>query len=204
MHMPQSNGGDFTPPPEGTHPARCYRVIDLGTQEVEWQGQKKHQRKILLSWELPSELMEDGEPFSVHQWYTFSSSEKSHFRKHLEGWRGKRFEDSDFGPGGFKIESLLGVPCLLTVIHNDSSGNVYANVNSVARVPKGMEVPELTNDRVLFSLEPGEYDLQVFDALPDRLKDTIRSSPEYVEIVSGGGTNTGAPDGGDFDDEIPF
>lgn len=205
MHLPQSNGGDFTPPPEGNHPARCYRVIDLGTQEVEWSGQTKLQRKILLSWELPTELMEDDKPFTVHQRYTFSSSDKSHFRNHLESWRGKRFEDKDFGPGGFKVESLLGVGCLLNVVHTHKNGSTYANVQAVARVPKGMEVPPLVNDKVLFSLEPDEYSVEVFDALPDRLKDTIRMSPEYSRIVNGTpNEDVGAPPKGDFDDSIPF
>lgn len=31
----------FVPVPVGMHLARCYRIIDLGTQEKEWQGRKK-------------------------------------------------------------------------------------------------------------------------------------------------------------------
>jgi hypothetical protein len=27
-----STGGDFTPVPAGLHLARCYRIVDLGTQ----------------------------------------------------------------------------------------------------------------------------------------------------------------------------
>ena len=62
---------DFKDPPEGTHPARCYRVIDLGTQEVDFQGQIKHQRKVLVSWELQcEERMDDGRPFSIGKKYT--------------------------------------------------------------------------------------------------------------------------------------
>ena len=34
-------GGDFEITPDGVHPARCYRVNDLGTQATEWNGQKK-------------------------------------------------------------------------------------------------------------------------------------------------------------------
>src|SRR5690606_36452002 len=139
-------GGDFTPPPEGTHPARCYRVIDLGTQQVEFKGTQKRQHMILLSWELPTERMDDGRPFTIHQRYTFSSSDKSHFRNHLESWRGKKFEGRDYAPGGFDVSKLVGVPCLVTVVHDRNGDNTYANVTGIVRLPKGMEVPPLENE----------------------------------------------------------
>ena len=44
--------GDFKPVPAGLHLARCYRIIDLGTQRSEYDGQENHQRKIMLGWEL--------------------------------------------------------------------------------------------------------------------------------------------------------
>ena len=78
MHMPpNSGGGNFEPPPAGTHRAICYRVIDLGTQQSEYQGQTKHQRKIMLSWELVDERMPASgdypeRPFTIHQRYTLS------------------------------------------------------------------------------------------------------------------------------------
>ena len=34
-----SSGGDFKPVPAGLHLARCYRIIDLGTQRSEFDGQ---------------------------------------------------------------------------------------------------------------------------------------------------------------------
>lgn len=205
MYMPPNEGGDFTPPPEGNHPARCYRVVDLGTQKGAYNGQETFKRKILLSWELPTELMEDGQPFTAHSRYTFSSHQNAIFRQQLESWRGKAFEDKDFGPGGFDVKKLLGVPCLLGIVHDDTSGRLYANVTSVVRLPKGMDVPQLTNAPALLSLDRGEFDQAVFDALSDGLKDTIRKSPEYAEVI-GGMTRPNLPpvDGVDLDDSIPF
>jgi len=203
MKMPDNEGGSFALPPEGTHPARCYRIVDLGTQQVDWQGTIKHQRKIMVAWELPNEKMDDGRPFSISKRYTLSSHEKSNLRKDLESWRGKKFEDNEFGDQtGFDLAKLLGVPCLLTVVHN----NGYANIMSVTAPPSGYDVPELLNETYIFSLD--DFDEIVFMGLSDRLKETIRKSPEYAQT-------TGIPDdsyessgqgGGsaEISDEIPF
>ena len=121
VYVPKNEGGDFQNVPAGTHPAICYRVIDLGTQEISWQGQVKHQHKILVSWEIadPEVRMEDGRPFSIGNRYTWSMNEKSRLRADLESWRGQAFTEIDLseGPGGFEIENILGKPCLLSVVH---------------------------------------------------------------------------------------
>ena len=42
MHLPKpEEGGSFTPIPPGTHLGVCYRVIDLGTQMSNFQGETK-------------------------------------------------------------------------------------------------------------------------------------------------------------------
>lgn len=89
--LPKETGGDFERVPAGTYPATCYRLIELGTQQVEWQGTIKHQFKIMLSWEIGDERMGDGRPFTVHQHYTLSASDKPKLRQDLESWRGVPF-----------------------------------------------------------------------------------------------------------------
>lgn len=191
MHMPESTGGDFAPPPEGTHRAVCYRVVDLGTQTSDWQGEKKHQHKVLISWELPDELMAEGEhagkPFTIHKRYTLSGHENSNMRKDLESWRGKKFQDSDFGPSGFQIQSVIGAPCMLQVLHNTNNGNTYANVDSIMQLPKGMDKPEPINAGLYFSLD--DFDQAIFDGLSNGVKKAIESSPEYQKM-----TGTYVPD----------
>lgn len=205
MYMPKPNETDFLPPPEGTHAARCYRVVDLGTQQVDWQGQIKHQHKVIVSWELfCAETMEDGRNFSVHQRYTFSSSDKSTFRKHLESWRGKRFEEHDFGPGGFNIKNIIDVPCLLSIAHNPKGDRIYANVTAVVKPPTGMEIPELTNEKIFLSLESDVFDQAVFDSLSDGIKDTIRKSPEFAKLNAYQPQGDHDHESGEQEDEIPF
>lgn len=205
MYLPPNEGSDFTPPPSGTHLAVCYRVIDLGTQQSEWQGQVKHQRKVLLSWELPEEAGPDGKPFAISQRYTFSSSERAILRQHLEGWRGKTFTDADFGPGGFDIKNVLGKACLLTIVHEDKKGKTYANIKGVSAVPKGMTVSAGTAASVYFSLERARFDRRVLDGLSENLQAIIAGSPEYkalLEPVDAADNYDGVS--GHLDDEIPF
>ena len=44
-------GKDFEQAPAGSHVARCIKIIDLGTQESEYQGVKTIKNQILVSWE---------------------------------------------------------------------------------------------------------------------------------------------------------
>jgi hypothetical protein len=196
-----NNGGDFKPAPAGTHIAVCTKFIDLGTQTVEWQGQTKKQHKVMIAWELTHEQMDDGRPFIINQRYTFSTSEKATFRKHLEGWRGKKFVDADFeGDNAFDTQKLLGVPCSLIVSNSAKNGSVYANIEGIGPLPKGMPRPEPKNELVYFSLE--RFDPIVFGKLSNGLQEIIKKSPEYDIAVNGGGDHHET--NGDPSDEIPF
>lgn len=210
LTMPKtSGGGDFELCPAGNHLAICYRVIDLGTQEVTYDGQTKHQRKVYLGWEVPDETMEDGRPFTIGKRYTWSSHEKSTLRKHLEAWRSKPFTDSDLGEGGFHIKKVLGVPCMLQIVHTTRDGKTYANVDSVTSVNKRLAVEcELTNEPIFFSLEEDELDLTVLDSLSEGMLGVIAQSPEYAAAMSsrGGGSVTvpAGDSGSDDGEESPF
>lgn len=207
MYVPQPNESNFVPPPAGSHAAICYRFIDLGTQQVEWKGKIKQQRKVLIGWELPSEFMEDGRPFTVTRKYTWSMSEKSNLRHDLEAWRGRAFNSDDFaGPQRFNIKNVLGKACMLSIIHEEREGNTYANLQNVAALPKGMTVPDRQNEIIYVALERQLFDQKAFDALSDKLKDTIKGSPEYKALMSP--EDDGAPPVSDeaafLDDPVPF
>ena len=51
----ESGGGTFTPVPQGMHLARCYRVVDLGTQKSEYLGTIKFLPKVMLQFEVHGE-----------------------------------------------------------------------------------------------------------------------------------------------------
>jgi hypothetical protein len=198
--LPPETGGDYELPPEGNHVAVCYRVIDLGTQEVVWQGDVKYQRKILIAWELPEEKMKDGRPFSVQRRYTWSMSEKANLRHDLEAWRAKPFTSADFGRGGFNVKLILGKACMLQIMHEERNGKTYANIKAVASLPKGVRPPLAENPLLFFDLD--EFDEEAFNALSEGLKGVIAKSPEYLEATKMPHEN-GRPDA-ELEDEIPF
>lgn len=204
MHLPKNEGGDFTPPPAGTHLAVCYRFVDLGTQDGTYLGQPKRQHKVMLSWEFPDEKMEDGRPFTISQRYTWSMSERATLRQHLESWRGLPFDEhKDFGPGGFDIKNVLGKGCQLTVIHEAKNGKTYANIRGVTRLMKGITAPPPVNPLVYVSLDPTEFDRVEFNGLSDGLKTLIEKSPEYGVIANGGPMSEGNPPPNDGE-QAPF
>jgi len=208
MKLPEASAsGTFEKCPPGNHVAVCYEVIDMGTQETSF-GEKY---QVWIGWETPEEKMEDGRPYVIGKRYTFSMNEKANLRQDLESWRGKPFKDEELGAGGsFEVQNLIGQGCLLNVVHVDKGENTYANIQTVAPLPKGMKSPPLTNDRTFLCLDPSEFDRDTFDGLSDRMKETITKAPEFSALNGKGGT-VKMPDipkadsGTDLaDDESPF
>lgn len=190
MELPKNEGGHFELCPAGTFAARCYRFLDLGSHEQTFQGESKGlKRLVMIGFELPTELMTEGDysgkPFTIHKRYTWSTHEKATLRKDLESWRGKKFSDSEFGPGGFDVRNLLGKTCTLTITHSENGERQYANITAIGSPMKGMLIPEQVNVSVYLSLEPHRFDGNVFDGLSDKLKEFIRETPEYRRLTSG-------------------
>lgn len=170
-----------TPAPSGNHVARCVRVIDLGVQKDNGQFGPKVQHKLMLTWELPTELHtfkeENGaEPFMVSSEYTVFLSEKANLRKDLESWRGRPFTPEELD--AFDVGKLLGVPCLLNVVHKKANnGNVYANVKGITPMPKGMACPPAINKLVKYEVEMGRND--IFNSLPEWIRNKIGNCEDW-------------------------
>lgn len=195
--------------PADTHIATCYRIIDLGTQQFEWEGKVSRTHQIIISWELAA-MMEDGKPFTMHKYYNYSFNEKANLRKDLESWRGLPFSEAEMKK--FKLCHLFKVPCLMGVVHENKGGKTRAKASSIVKLPKGMPAPALINPTVDFDL--GEFDQAIYDSLPDGIKEKIALSPEYQEIKGKRPSEeiphdpTPDPSGygasGHLNDEIPF
>jgi len=200
------NSGNFENPLAGSYGATCRQIIDLGTQESDYQGVKSHKHQILVGWEL-DELMEDGRPFVVSKFYTASLNEKANFRQDLISWRGRDFTNEELG--GFDPANILGAPCMLSLILTEK-GKI--KVQNVSKLPKGMTVPPLVNPKIYFSLMHGKYDQQVFDNLSEGIKKIIMQSPEYLnrqqEVGKMPSNNISVTPQNDIDDEflddLPF
>ena len=191
---------EFELAPEGNHIAICYMVCDLGDHEQTYQGESKgYRRKVRIAWELCNEEMEDGNLFSVSANYTLSLAPKANLRKHLEGWRGRAFTDQELE--GFDLLKVVGIPCMVQVIHTESGDKTYANINGVSSLPKGMDAPELRNDPVRFSLD--QFDEIQYQKFPNWLKEKINT--KGVNQTEEALTENPAPKSAEeWNDEIPF
>jgi hypothetical protein len=203
MKLTDSGGGNYEQAPVGSHIARCIRMIDIGTQRNEFQGQANFKRQIILFWELPTELMttpeHEGKPFMVSKFYTASLNEKATLRKDLANWRGRDFTEQELL--GFDSKNLLDKGCMLSVIHNDKN---KARVSGVMALPKNMQLPARINDLLYFSLERSDFNQAVFDSLSDGIKKMIEISPEYISIKNGSQPDDSRASMADMDDDIPF
>lgn len=176
MPTAKETSGDFKPAPEGTHLARCISVVSLGTQTSELYAAAY---KVLIGWELPNETIEYGEgnsPMVVSKEYTLSLHKKATLRQHLESWRGKAFSGDELK--GFPIEKVLGVPCLVNVIHKTTENGTFARVAGVSALPKGTNCPEAHHKLIHFEIEHGKND--TFKSLPEWIQKKIHACEEWV------------------------
>ena len=83
---------DFEKLAVGTYLGTCFRMVDLGTQDTEYNGEKSKKKLIRLDFEITESLepegnevnMEDGRPFGISRTYTASLFESANLRKELE------------------------------------------------------------------------------------------------------------------------
>lgn len=131
-----SKGGtDYEKPPVGNHPAVLVAMIDMGSQEQEFQGNVTYPHRAYFVWELVTEKMSGtkGVNHVIAIDLTVSLNLKAKLRQWIEARVGKQMpEDAEYD-----ISKELGQPCLLDVIANKKG---YPVVNGMKAVPKGMKV----------------------------------------------------------------
>ena len=215
----EASGGsrEFKTVPAGTHLARLYRIVDLGTQTSQFDGgEVKVQRKVMFGWEIHGEaddgtplLTDEGKPMAVFKNYTLSWNEAATLRKDLQGWRGTPWTDKE--AARFDLKNVLGQWCMLNIIHKpgNKDGKIFANVASISSVPgflKKQGLPEGHNELQLFRL--GDPDWELFETFSKGLKAKIESSPEYKALANTGSSGNGkkslASMDNDLDNDIPF
>jgi len=132
MALNLSEGRSFTPVPAGLHDAICISVVDLGMQQSVF-GIKP---KILLQWELPTCLGDDGKPMAISRTFGATLHKQGGLRPLLAAWRGRDFTPEELK--SFAIDGLLGKPVKLLIQHTTSAeGKTYANVQAAVKPDKG-------------------------------------------------------------------
>lgn len=210
IKAPLSSGGDFEIAPEGVFLARCYKMVDVGTQTSTGAYGTKEARTVYLYWELLETAdgepvtMENGtQPFSIFNSYTLSMHPKANLRKHLDSWRGKKFTDEEAAE--FDITKLLDKFCLIQVAHSKSKDGqkTYANIDAIMTTKK---TAKGVNEIVSFSIE--NPDTEVFNDLPEWLQRKIEEAPEWQITDAEQVTETKAEETEDDDkidvSDVPF
>ena len=159
--------------PAGVHNAVCYLIADIGTQETEWQGEKKMKRQVVIGWEVPEFRIEiNGKdlPRATSRLYTASLHEKANLRKDISGWRGKALSEEE--SSGFDLKVLLGQPAMIQFVHNESNGKSYSNINAIMPCKEKIEAE---NELQWFSLDE---DGDIPENIPQWIVDKIEDSDE--------------------------
>jgi hypothetical protein len=160
-------------PDEDQHNGVCIAFTDLGTHSVTYEGKTKEQRQCQLTFQLVDLATSEGKAMNVWRTFNFTDSEKGNFAKTLKAWLGIPFEKTaDFDP-----VNCLGKPALINIVHN----NGYANIDTIGMVPKGFKVKKPTEKLRSLFLYPDQFDVEVYNALPDYLKNKIATTAEYAE-----------------------
>ena len=210
-------GGEFTPVPQGMHLARCYREIDLGTQESTYLGKTKNLAKVMLQFEVHGEddagkpiVTSKNEPMSISKNFTLSLGEMATLRKDLQTWRGREFTADELR--GFELKNVLGAWAMISVIKAmGTNGKEYTNIAGIMSVPAAIKkagLPEGHNELKMFSID--EPDMALFDSFSNGLKEKIAKSPEWQSRGNPSYAkeqNASANSGSgfdDMDDDIPF
>lgn len=207
-----AKGGNFKQVPAGNYVARCFQLIDLGTQTSEKFGNATH--KIRIGWEIldtdadgqPLTIERDGQafPMTVSAEYTLSLGDKANLRKMLASWRGRDFTPEELK--GFDVSKLLGAYCMVNVTQTEGrEGKVYANVSTVTPLPKQLATSKPAGVHKLQQLDLDNPDMEVFGSLPEFLQTKIQSTPEWAEYERKTRSAGDAPAmAGDMDDDVPF
>ena len=180
----------------GTYPARLVQIIDLGLQaQRPYQGKDKAPaQEIMLTYELVDTFMvdENGEELTDKpRWISetlpfyglYADKAKSTQRYNALDPSGEF--DGDFS-------KAIGQPINVTIVNNAVGEKVYDNIATISAMrPRDADkCPELVNPAKLLDLDAP--DLEVFNALPEWLRDKIKTNLNYKggpleQLLSGGG-----------------
>lgn len=205
IKVTDKGGVDFKKLDPGSHAAVCTQIVGIGLQDSPYG----HKERIKIRFEVPAERTEwevDGvkKDGPMVQWatYTASLSKKSILRKDLEAWRGREFTAEELA--GFDLDKILGQPCLLSIVHNTVGDKVYANIASIGKLPKGMEIPKAEGPLVSFDVR-NHTDAE-FNALPEWLRKLVTAGIQAIEAdeVRAADEYEVPPDDGFEEDSIPF
>jgi len=155
--------------PEGPHPARCSRIIEIGEQESQYGVQTK----VIVAFNVTdcSITMADGtqkqrmisNPFGI----TMSNNEKSTMAQYTKA----------LNPQAQSLGDFLGRQCQVSVIHYKKDDVVRDRLDSVAPIIPGLQIPELDIEPIWFKWDQPEA--EVWAQIPEFTQGLIQRAVNY-------------------------
>lgn len=139
-----TGSAEFELCPEGTIQAVVSNVYDIGNQRKKsFDGKDEIQHQVIIMFELNERMKSGtyhGERFVISKTYRLSFHEKSNLHKDTEAIIGAKISDLEYD-----VESLIGLNCYLSIIHQEKSEKTYVNIQGIIALPNGVEKmnPEL-------------------------------------------------------------
>ena len=197
---------EFKQVPVGSHLGRLYQIIDTGTQQNEWDGEIKYERKLIFKFELHGDddagiplITDDGKPLSIIVYYNKTLHEKSTLRKHLTSWLKIDFENLE---EDFNLKNQLGKYAMVNVVLSRTGKPKVDSLSSVPTIISKAGFPQGVNDLFMFDLDA--FDSEKFAKLSNGYKEMIEKSPEYRAIKHGKVPPKSVKSDEEFNDDIPF
>ena len=167
------------PPMEGgVYMAVCVTVADLGDQYSE--KFKNTQRKVVFSFDIPSETVEMDEetrPRQLSKRCTFSVSKRGTLNKMLNAWLNANMSEQDLAE--LDLFDFAGKACQIRV--TVSEDGAHNNVEDVMALPKGMPAPMTDTPIITYDIDEDGFLGEKWEALPGWMRDTIEKSEQYQQ-----------------------
>jgi hypothetical protein len=197
----------FVLPPAAIHNAIIFELIDLGTHEETdaKTGEKYQQRKIAVGFEFHGKNapLIDNKPHIWHREVAYTMSAKGNLRKCILAATGDTIDDP-YGDG-YNILAALGKAFTMQLTAGKTAkGNDKRDITSVMPLMDGVQAPIAFNQTRWLSLEPGHFNANTFDHLPEWIKKKVAASPEFAALTSAKPAPATPAAVNGPNDEIPF
>lgn len=171
-------------PEEGLQVARCFAIIDLGTQPTSYKGVAGDpQPQVMLCFELTKFMKtfkpEEGPvPAVIMQKYAFSNGAKSKLPKILKSWGRVKGEIKTLD-----LQPYNGQLCVLNITHSENGE--YANIGDNGRAVNPFSTdfakPQPHYEKIWFDLD--KFSWAEYNKLPQWPKKLITESAQWQDIL---------------------
>lgn len=190
MEITAEVGGNYVMCPAGNHVGSCCAMVVVGTVLESFKGSTPAPaKKVFLAFEITGKTHifkeEKGpEPFVIWVEHLLSLHTKANLRKMIQSWAGETYSDDQMKT--FKLNELVGAPCLVNVIADkNSEGKDRVKIATISAVPDATPVPAMINKPLIFNYT-NPFNSEAFDRIPEWIQKKMKTSDEYKQALGAG------------------